>query len=53
MGLPEGAVAVVVVSVIFTLLALAALVSRILSRRIMNVHLSFNDYAAILAMVIL
>lgn len=51
MGLPKGAVTVAVVSVIFAVFALVALVSRLWSRQIMKVQLSFNDYAAILAMV--
>lgn len=51
MSLPEGAVAVVVISFIFCPLALLALFSRLWSRRIMKVKLCWNDFAVILAMV--
>lgn len=51
MSLPNGAVAVVVVSFIFSPLARFALVWRLWSRRIMRLKLSLNDYAAILGEV--
>lgn len=51
MSLPAGAVTVVVVTFIFSPLALLALAWRLWSRRIMKLKLCLNDYTAILATV--
>ena len=52
MTLPLGAVQVIAVSSITTTLAIIALGLRLWSRRIQNAPLAFNDYMAIMAMVL-
>lgn len=51
MSLPAGAVTMVVITFIFSPLALLALTWRLWSRRIMKLKLCLNDYTAILATV--
>ena len=52
MTLPLGAVQVIAVSSITTTLAIIALGLRLWSKRIQNAPLAFNDYMAIMAMVL-
>ena len=51
MGLSEGAITVLAVSLVFLLLSYAALAARLWSRRLMKLKLAFDDYAVIMATV--
>ena len=51
MGLSEGAITVLAVSIVFLLLSYAALAARLWSRRMMKLKLAFDDYAIIMATV--
>lgn len=52
MGLPLGAVQLVVVALITSAMAIIALSLRLWSRRLQNLALSIHDYFAITAMVL-